>query len=78
MRYSLIILILIGSLLNSCGREEVISDTPARTGTQTILALGDSLTAGYGLPIESSYPSQLEARLTTLGYHYTLQNAGVS
>jgi acyl-CoA thioesterase-1 len=78
MRYSLIILILIGSLLSSCGREEVISDTPIRTGTQTILALGDSLTAGYGLPIEASYPSQLEARLTTLGYHYTIQNAGVS
>lgn len=45
MRYSLIILILISSFLTSCGREEVISDTPARTGTQTILALGDSLTA---------------------------------
>lgn len=69
---------LIGSLLTSCGSEVPLADTPIRTGTQTILALGDSLTAGYGLPIESSYPSQLEVRLTTLGYHYTLQNAGVS
>ena len=78
MKYSLIMLILIGSLLSSCGREAPLSDTPVHTGTETILALGDSLTAGYGLPIESSYPSQLETKLGSLGYNYRVQNAGIS
>lgn len=42
---------------------------------QTILALGDSLTIGYGLPETDSYPSQLETKLNNLGYAYRLQNA---
>jgi acyl-CoA thioesterase-1 len=43
-----------------------------------ILAIGDSLTAGYSLPIEDSYPSQLEALLSDNGYEYEIINAGVS
>ena len=46
--------------------------------TLTILALGDSLTAGYQLPPEESYTAQLESLLTTDGYNYRVQNAGVS
>lgn len=43
-----------------------------------ILALGDSLTAGYGLALDQSFPRQLEAALC--GGHPTarVQNAGVS
>ncbi len=29
-----------------------------------IFALGDSLTAGYGLELEDAYPAQLESKLT--------------
>ena len=47
-------------------------------GTQTILALWDSLTAGYGLEISESYPSKLENVLTENGYNYDVINAGVS
>ena len=42
--------------------------------TTTILFLGDSLTAGYGLPQNSGYPEQLAK---TLG-NVTVINAGVS
>jgi acyl-CoA thioesterase-1 len=43
-----------------------------------IVALGDSLTAGYGLPDVDAFPSQLEQALRTKGYSVTVANAGVS
>lgn len=43
-----------------------------------IVALGDSLTAGYGLPIEQSFPAQLEDALRKRGHKVRVVNAGVS
>ncbi len=43
-----------------------------------ILAYGDSLTAGYGLPYDQSFAAQLERRLRAEGYAVTVVNAGVS
>jgi acyl-CoA thioesterase I len=43
-----------------------------------VVILGDSLTAGLGLPIEQSYPSLLQERLTESGLDYEVVNAGVS
>jgi acyl-CoA thioesterase-1 len=43
-----------------------------------ILALGDSLTAGYGLPREESFPARLEMALRDAGIKATVDNAGVS
>jgi acyl-CoA thioesterase-1 len=40
--------------------------------------LGDSLTAGLGLPREQSVPSLIQARLNQEGYRYEVVNAGVS
>lgn len=48
----------------------VSSSTPPR-----IIALGDSLTAGYGLDVSESYPSQLQQKLTAEGYSYRVENA---
>ena len=44
----------------------------------TIVAFGNSLTAGYGLKDSESYPSQLQLMLDTSGYRYRVVNAGVS
>lgn len=44
----------------------------------TIVAVGDSLTAGQGVAEEMAYPAQLESKLRDLGYAYTVVNAGVS
>lgn len=44
----------------------------------TILAFGDSLTAGYGLAKGEDFPAQLEAILIKRGYPVRVINAGVS
>lgn len=65
-----LILLLCLSLLSACGGEEPMVALPANA---TILAFGDSLTAGNGAPDENSYPAQL-ARLI----NRTVINAGIS
>ena len=45
---------------------------------RVIVALGDSLTAGFGLLPDQAYPSLLEERLRREGYRYRVVNAGVS
>ena len=44
----------------------------------TILALGDSLTQGYGLPQEDGFVPQLQAWLRDKGHDVTVINGGVS
>lgn len=43
-----------------------------------VVALGDSLTAGYGLAPGESFPVQLERTLKAAGHSVTIANAGVS
>lgn len=43
-----------------------------------VLALGDSLTAGYGLPADAAFPVQLEKALRAQGFDVSIINAGVS
>ncbi len=43
-----------------------------------IVTLGDSLTAGFGLPQDQSFPAQLEAALKARGQQVSVINAGVS
>ncbi|MGD9617564.1 MAG: arylesterase [Alphaproteobacteria bacterium] len=51
---------------------------PAAARTVQILAFGDSLTAGFGLPSDESFPAQLERRLRAEGIEARIVNAGVS
>lgn len=53
-------------------RNQQLGDRPV------IVAFGDSLTAGFGVPPEESYPAQLQRRLDEAGYRYRVVNAGVS
>src|SRR5947209_16106043 len=57
------------------------SPTPLAQPAQSrprIVALGDSLTAGLGLPIGQAYPALLQERLNKDGLKYDVVNAGVS
>jgi acyl-CoA thioesterase I len=51
---------------------------PAAAKPVTILALGDSLMAGYGLDPSQSFPARLEAELRKTHPDLTIVNAGVS
>ncbi|PKP70462.1 MAG: arylesterase [Alphaproteobacteria bacterium HGW-Alphaproteobacteria-4] len=52
--------------------------SPAVAAPLQLVALGDSLTAGYGLPAEDGLVPQLQAWLTAAGANVVVQNAGVS
>jgi acyl-CoA thioesterase-1 len=65
--------------------DSVVNQTPPRaTATPQartrprVVVLGDSLTAGLGLPIEDAYPSLLQKRIDDEGLRYEVVNAGVS
>ncbi|MBP6555910.1 MAG: arylesterase, partial [Novosphingobium sp.] len=53
-------------------------DLPVVGEPVTILALGDSLFAGYGVEPNQSYPSRLESALRARGINAQMVNAGVS
>ena len=51
---------------------------PAAAKNPEILAFGDSLTAGLGLPASAAFPARLQARLKDQGIEARIVNAGVS
>ncbi len=44
----------------------------------TLVVVGDSLSAGYGLPAKDAFPAKLEAALRGRGLDVRVENAGVS
>lgn len=56
----------------------ILMGMPAGAEPVTLVALGDSLTAGYGLPPDQGLVPQLQAWLTASGAEVTVVNAGVS
>ena len=57
---------------------ETAVQVPISGPERRILALGDSLFAGYGLKSSESYPAQLEAALRAKRINARIRNAGVS
>lgn len=54
----------------------VVKSDPIYSGT--IVAVGDSLTAGLGVAEDLSYPAVLQRKLQSNGHNYRVINAGVS
>jgi acyl-CoA thioesterase I len=50
---------------------------PADARPLRLVALGDSLTSGYGLPAAEAFPSRLQAALREKGWDVEVVNAGV-
>ncbi len=55
-----------------------LTATSAMAKTPTVLVLGDSLSAGYGLKRAEAYPALLSAKAAALGRPVRIVNAGVS
>jgi acyl-CoA thioesterase-1 len=51
---------------------------PAASTRPRIVVLGDSLTAGLGLPVDEAYPALLQRKIDAAGYHFEVVNGGVS
>jgi len=55
----------------------VVADT-AQAATIHIVAFGDSMTAGYLIPLKDAYPAQLQKALRDKGYDVEVRNAGIN
>lgn len=84
-------LVAISVLVAGCSRPERDATPPLETAADRpidapvpaqarprVVFLGDSLTAGYGLPKEQSVPSLIQKQLDAEGYDYEVVNHGVS
>lgn len=56
----------------------LVNAAPVLAAPLDVLALGDSLTAGYGVMAPDSFPAQLERALKAKGHDVRMINAGVS
>jgi len=63
--------LLVGGLL-------ALPATPAFAAAKVVTVLGDSITAGFGLPSSQAMPVQLQSELKRLGLTVRVRNAGVS
>ena len=59
------------------GQRVAMADVAA-SDAGVIVAMGDSLTEGLGVPESEAYPSRLEAMLRSKGYNFRVINAGIS
>lgn len=84
----IVVLLVVLVLLPACSREPErarasasVRTTPAENRIASkprVVFLGDSLTAGLGLPSDQSYPALIGKKLKASGYDYEIVNAGVS
>jgi acyl-CoA thioesterase-1 len=70
--------VLLGPWLIGEGDRSLAQTTTQPQRTIRIMALGDSLTAGYGLPHGEGFVAKLQAALDKAGAHATVLDAGVS
>lgn len=89
-----IALLAILSMFSSCGQENAVTATDgnekkeiatentatpsSRKDRPRIVFFGNSLTAGYGLDEQYSFPSIIQQKLDSMGYDYEVVNAGLS
>ena len=75
MRLYLAAFVLASLSLSCCSpvRDSVAVDRPVK-----IVVLGDSLSAGFGLPWDSAFPARLQKALQDKGIAVSIANAGVS
>lgn len=59
--------------------KETVGETPKpKSDKKVIVFYGDSLTAGFGLEEDESFPSHIEEKIDSLALNYKVVNAGLS
>ena len=77
--FCMIMFVTLLSLVGCSQEQEKNHETKESEGMmKTIVAVGDSLTAGYGVDEGDAYPALLEKKLRADGQSYKVVNAGVS
>ena len=82
--FVLLVAVLLASCNGDSSKPPANSRTPAASSPAApksvpkIVAFGDSLTAGLGLPGTANYPALLQKKLAADGFEYEVVNAGVS
>ena len=68
--------------VNGSGAEPAAPPSDARSPSlgshPVIVAFGDSLTSGHGVPLGQSYPDYLQSELDQLGLKFVVRNEGMS
>ena len=82
-----ILAVVVGAAVAGCSDSQPSSSQPERdrpvehaapSDRPRVVILGDSLTAGLGLPANLAYPALLQRRIDGAGLNYEVVNAGVS
>lgn len=91
MKNSLVILLTSFILANACSKtkttqtqmtdsltQDTIQTEVSQSNIKTIVCFGNSLTAGYGLDEQESYPALIQRKIDSLQMPYQVVNAGLS
>lgn len=81
MKKSMILLFTLISAVSFCGEEKPAEQQRSELNSGSapkILFLGDSLTAGYKLPVQKAYPALIEKKLKKAGSYLRVINGGRS
>lgn len=72
-----IIFLLLGLMINPHNNDAPVQDNKSAE-PRTILFLGNSLSAGYGLGTEFAFPALIQEKIDSLGWNFKVINAGLS
>lgn len=72
-----IIFLLLGLMINPHNNAVPVQDNKS-VEPRTILFLGNSLSAGYGLGTEFAFPALIQEKIDSLGWNFKVINAGLS
>lgn len=64
--------------IKTAATETATAEEPTTERALSIIAFGDSITAGYGIALDDAYPAILEKLLRERGYNVRVTNMGVS
>ncbi|MBC8284745.1 MAG: arylesterase [Nitrospinae bacterium] len=68
----------LAGLLTIPGKTHIVAAADIKQEKRVILALGDSLTAGFGVEEEESFPSRIQMKIDKANLGFKVVNAGIS